>query len=805
MNIIERLNKGTLFFDGGMGTMLQAAGLGAGEIPEYWVLDHPEVIKGIHKAYLEAGCDVMTTCTFGANSFRLHGDKYSTGEIVQAAIRLAREAIEESGREAFVALDTGTTGKLMEPLGDLTFEDAVASYSELFAAGADDADLIIIETQTDLHEMKAAVLAARETTDLPIFATAIVDESGKMMTGGDAGALVALLEGLGVDALGLNCGFGPDKMLPCLKKIQEYASLPVIFTPNAGLPHTRDGEVYYDLDPQKFADEIEKCRDVGPSVIGGCCGTTPDHMAEVIRRMSDYSPRVRDHEQTLVSSYTHAVEIGNPSTIIGEKINPTGNKALAAALRSQDMDSIKELAIREKDAGAQILDINVGLPDIDEPDMLPRVIQAVQEVVDLPLVIDCSNVEAIEKAARIYNGKPIINSVNASRESMDAIFPIVKKYGGAVISLTLGDGGIPKTPEGRLEMAKIIVDEAAKYGIRRKDIIVDCLAMTISADSSSALTTLKAIELVRSELAVNTTLGVSNISFGLPQRTKINTAFYAMALERGLTSAIIDPFSAPMMETALAGRALTMQDENCSHYIAGFENAAPEKPQRTPPLRSREKPAAAAPEKAADGVSGLSEAIINGLKDAAAARAKELLENTAPLDVINEHVIPALTKVGNQFESGESFLPQLVMSAEAATLAFEEIKKKLPASEGGSKGKIILATVKGDIHDIGKNIVKVLLESYGYEVMDLGKDVPPEEIVKAAKENDIRMIGLSALMTTSVPSMEDTIRQLKAELPDCTICVGGAVMTEAFADAIGADHYCDDAMSTVRQAEHFYG
>ncbi|MEA4923136.1 MAG: homocysteine S-methyltransferase family protein [Eubacteriaceae bacterium] len=784
-NIRDIIGKKLLFADGAMGTMMQAAGLGAGEIPEYWVIEHPDKIKDIHKAYLDAGCNILSTCTFGANPIKLGNSKYSARELVYAAVSLARQSIEETGKTAFVALDAGSTGKLLEPLGDLAFEDAVSAYKEMFDAGRDIADLILIETMTDTYELKAAVLAAKEATDLSVFATVMPDENGQLLTGGDITALTALLEGLGVDALGLNCGFGPALMLPQVRSLMEKTCLPVIVTPNAGLPHEENGRTVFDLDPAGFADEMEKIADAGPFILGGCCGTTPAHMKAMTSRLKGRmpSPIVPKHT-TLISSYTHAVEIGHPSTIIGEKINPTGNKALAKALRADDISAVASLAVKEKNAGAQVLDVNVGLPDIDEPTVLPGAIEKIQEITDLPLVIDCSNAEAIEKAARIYNGKPMINSVNAKQSSMDAIFPIVQKYGGTVIALTLGEDGIPKTAEGRVELAKIIIDEAAKYGIDKKDIIVDALAMTISADVSSSETTLKAVEMIRRDLGVSTVLGVSNVSFGLPAREKINTAFYAMALDRGLSAAIIDPFSDAMMDTAVAGRALTMQDPNCTEYIESFEDSKPD-------VKGSED-------------RSLEDAIIDGLRDDAAQTAKKLLKTMDPMTVINDHVIPALAAVGSTFETGESFLPQLLMSAEAAGAAFDEIKEQFPADSRQKKGRIILATVEGDIHDIGKNIVKVLLENHDYDILDLGKDVPIDEVVKAAADNNIKLIGLSALMTTTVPNMKKTIEKLKENITGCRICVGGAVLTEEYAAAIGADCYCKDAMATVRYAERFF-
>lgn len=834
-DIRKYIGKELLFFDGGMGTMMQKAGLAGGENPESWVITHPDIIKDIYRRYLEAGSNVLTTCTFGANPIKQKeiDGKYSTAELVHAAIDIAKQAIKETdtkGRPAFAALDTGSVGKLLEPLGTLSFEDTVDAFKELFSAG-ENADAIIIETMSDLYEMKAAVVAAKEVSDLPIFATFVLDESGRLLTGGNTDTIVALLEGLGVDALGINCGFGPEQMLPFVRELTEKSSIPVLVNPNAGLPRNVDGETVYDLSPEEFASHMEAIAQCGPWLLGGCCGTTPEHIKAMTDRLKDFVPApVKRKDHTVICSYNNAVEIGRPSTIIGEKINPTGNKPVASALREGDFGSIIDLALKEKKAGAQVLDVNVGLPDIDEEKVLPLTVGKVQSRVNLPLVLDCSNAAALEKAARVYNGKPLINSVNGKQSSMDAVFPIVKKYGAAVIALALDDDGIPKTPEGRLKVAEKIIKEAEKYGIDRKNIIVDTLAMTISSDNSSAVTCLKSLELIREKLGVHTVLGVSNVSFGLPFREKVNSSFYAMALERGLSAAIINPFSDAMITTCIASRALTMQDENCTGYLqffSDYEAPAAEGPKR-PSAKKKPKQGSwaakvtgekdasekSSPSQAAGAKnqkntgerkeSPLISAIENGMKEQAAKAVEQMLADMEPLDIINEHIVPALDYVGRDFGSGAIFLPQLLMSAEAASEGFSIIKDKLPKGSGDGNGSVILATVEGDIHDIGKNITKVLLESHDFKVIDLGKDVPAEDIVKAAKDSGIRLVGLSALMTTTVPNMEKTIKLLNSDIPDCKVCVGGAVLTKDYAEEIGADRYCDDAMATVNYAKEFY-
>lgn len=793
--LLERLGKELLYFDGGMGTLLQSKGLQPGELPEVWNLEHAEEIIDIHKAYFEAGSDIVLSNTFGANAIKFHDSKYGLKEIVTAGIQNAKKAAERGvhdGRKTYVALDVGPTGKLLKPMGDLSFEDAYDAFKETMIYGEQaGADLIHIETMSDSYEVKAAVLAAKENTSLPVFATMIFDEKGKLLTGGDVPAVVTMLEGLRVDALGINCGMGPEQMLPILEDILKYASVPIIVKPNAGLPKQRDGEVYYDVEPEQFAGYMAKIVEMGAHVIGGCCGTTPSHiqkMVETTREMS-VKPATRK-DITMVSSYGHAVILGGKPMIIGERINPTGKKKFKQALKDHDMDYILKEGITQQDKGAHILDVNVGLPDIDEPAMMKEVIMELQSVSSLPLQIDTVDITAMEAAMRIYNGKPMVNSVNGKQENMDAVFPLIKRYGGVVIGLTIDEDGIPATADGRVRVAGKIIEEAKKYGIDKKDIVIDVLAMTISSEPEGAKVTLEALKKVRETYGVCTVLGVSNISFGLPYRPAVNSNFYTMAMQNGLSAGIINPSSEDMMCSYYSFCALMNYDKNCEDYIRVYGSQK-----------------AGMPAPAAKAELTLKEAIEKGLKEEAHHATGELLKEQAPLEIINEHLIPALDTVGKGFEKGTVFLPQLLMSADAAKIAFAVIKDVL-AQEGGevqAKNKVILATVKGDIHDIGKNIVKVLLENYSFDVIDLGKDVPPEVIVDTAVEQDIRLVGLSALMTTTVVSMEETIKLLRERKPECKVMVGGAVLNQDYADMIGADFYGKDAMQSVYYAQRVFG
>lgn len=790
--ILERLGKELLFFDGGMGTLLQAEGLAPGELPETWNIEKRETIQKIHRAYFEAGSDIVLTNTFGANKLKFQDEKYSLKEIICEAVenvKCAAAAAEREKQEYYVALDVGPTGKLLKPLGDLTFEAAYETFKEVVKYGeAAGADIIHIETMSDTYEVKAAVLAAKENTNLPVFVTMIFDENGKLLTGGDVPSVVALLEGLRVDALGINCGMGPEQMLPILEQIAQYTSLPIIVKPNAGLPKQRDGQTYYDVTPEVFAGQLQKIVSAGACAVGGCCGTTPEHiysMVKMCKGMEIQRPTLKPH--TIVSSYGKAVELGEVPVIIGERINPTGKSKFKQALKEHNLDYILREGITQQDKGAHILDVNVGLPDIDETAMMKEVVQELQSVTSLPLQIDTVNTEAMEQAMRIYNGKPMVNSVSGKQESMDAVFPLIQKYGGVVIGLTLDEKGIPETAQGRLEIAGKIIEEAKKYGIDKKDIVIDVLTMTISSEPNGAKTTLDALKLVRDTYGVRTALGVSNISFGLPSRPIINANFYTMAMQNGLTAGIINPSSEDMMRSYYSYCALMNYDTNCEQYIAQYSG------QNTVQV----------PLTATGQQMDLKAAIEKGLKEEAYHTTVTLLQTEEPLAIINSYLIPALDTVGKGFEKGTVFLPQLLMSADAAKTSFAVLKEELQKSgeQEQEKEKVVLATVKGDIHDIGKNIVKVLLENYSFEVIDLGKDVAPESIVEAVLEKEVRLVGLSALMTTTVVSMEETIRQLREKAPNCKVMVGGAVLNQEYADMIGADFYGKDAMQSVYYAQ----
>lgn len=806
MSILQELEQRILFCDGGMGSLLQAEGLQPGELPGTWNITHPDVLVQIHKDYLEAGADIVTTNTFGVDALKYNeNSEFQLEPVITAAVRNAKEAIRQSGKKAYVALDMGPTGKLLKPLGDLAFEDACSLYQQIVTVGArEGADLVLIETMSDSYEAKAAVLAARECCKLPVFVTVTFDERKKLLTGASPAAIVAMLEGLGVDALGINCGLGPVQMKGILKELLEVASVPVIVNPNAGLPRSENGKTVYDIDADQFAQTMKEIAKMGARVVGGCCGTTPEHIRKTVELCRELKPvPVELKHRTVVSSFTHAVEIGKSPVIIGERINPTGKSKFKQALRDHNLDYILQEGVNQQDHGAHVLDVNVGLPEIDEPSMMEEVVKELQSVIDLPLQIDTSDLTAMERALRIYNGKPLINSVNGKEESMRSVFPLVKKYGGVVVALALDEGGIPDTAEGRIRIAKKIYSTAAEYGISPDDILIDALCLTVSSDSRGALTTLETLRRVRDELHGKTILGVSNISFGLPQREIINAAFFTMAMQDGLSAAIINPNSEAMMRAYYSFRALSDLDPQCGDYIQVYSGQTATLGQSAVKGQAAGTSGAAGSGASAAGLAGNIE---KGLKEQAHAAAKTLLETRDALDVINEEIIPALDHVGKGFEAGTIFLPQLLMSAEAAKAAFEVIKEKMQESgqTQEKKGKVILATVKGDIHDIGKNIVKVLMENYSYDVVDLGKDVPPETVVETAIEQQIRLVGLSALMTTTVPSMEETIRQLREKAPWVKVMVGGAVLTEEYARTMGADRYCRDAMASVNYAEEIF-
>lgn len=763
------------FFDGSMGTMLQSAGLEAGELPELWNLTNKEKVLEIHNAYAQAGSEFITTNTFGAN--RLKFD--NADEIIKAGVALAKS----TGKR--VALDIGPTGKLLKPMGDLDFNDAVDIFAQMINAGKDGADVVLIETMSDTYEIKAAVLAAKENCNLPVFVTMIFDEKGRLLTGADIKSAVTMLEGLGIDAIGFNCGLGPKQMLALVEEIRRWTELPIIVQPNAGLPESVNGKTVFNVSPEEFAMYMKKCAELGVSYLGGCCGTTPKHIEEMINACKEIPASIPEKKNfTLVSSYSETVEIGTKPVVIGERINPTGKKLFKEALRRNDIDYIIKEGVSQKEAGAHILDVNVGLPEIDEPEMMKSAVYNLQSVLSTPLQLDSSDPLALEAGLRIYNGKAMLNSVNGKEENMKEIFPLAKKYGAVVVCLCLDESGIPETAQGRIEIAKKIVKTAEQYGIEKKNLIIDALTMTISTDKNNARETLKAVKYIREEMGICTVLGVSNISFGLPKRDAINTAFFTLALQSGLSAGIINPKSEAMMNAYYSFNALAGLDDNCTEYI---ESVTDTKTQTASPEIS------------------LHTAIVKGLKDEAAQCARALLESSEPLDVINGYIIPALDEVGAGFEENRIFLPQLLMSADSAKAAFDVIKERmiLSGQEEKSENKIVIATVHGDIHDIGKNIVKVLLDNYGFDVIDLGKDVPEEEVLRAVEENGVKLVGLSALMTTTVPAMEKTIALLH-EKTDAKIFVGGAVLTPSYAKMINADWYAKDAMESVRIAKEFF-
>lgn len=762
------------FFDGAMGSMLNLA---AGELPEQLNITDPDRVFAVHKGYAEAGADFITANTFGANSLKYD----NVAELVKAGVALAKK----TGKK--VALDIGPTGKLLKPMGDLDFEKAVELFSEVVNAGKDESDVVIIETMSDTYELKAAILAAKENCDLPVIASMIFDEKGRLLTGGDVKSACAMVEGLGVDAIGFNCGLGPKQMIGLVKELRKHISLPIIVMPNAGLPESVNGKTVYNVSPEEFAQDMKEIALLGVSYLGGCCGTTPEHIKEMISLCSGIDDNVPEKKnETVVTSYSTAVTIGKKPVVIGERINPTGKKLFKEALRNNDIDYIVKEGLSQQEKGAHILDVNVGLPEIDEVKMLTDAVFSLQSVLPLPLQIDSSDPKALESALRIYNGKAMINSVNGKKSSMEEIFPLVKKYGGVVVCLCLDESGIPETAQGRIDIAKKIISTAEEYGIDKKDLVVDALTMTISTNKNNAVETLKAVKYIRNELGVGTVLGVSNISFGLPKRDAINTAFYTLALENGLSAGIINPLSEGMMNAYYSYNALMGYDDNCQEYIESVSQI-----QTT---------------SSANTVMDLKTAVIKGIKEDASACAKELLKDTAPLDVINEYIIPALDVVGDGFENNKIFLPQLLMSADAAKSAFDVIKQHLiVAGEDKKSGnKIVIATVEGDIHDIGKNIVKVLLSNYGFDVIDLGKDVKCEKVLEEAIKNDCKLVALSALMTTTVANMEKTIKLIH-DNTDAKVLVGGAVLTKSYAKMINADYYAKDAMESVRIAKAFFG
>ena len=755
---------------------------------------HVLVLIDIHKAYFDAGSNVVCTNTFGANCLKFADDELE--QIIKAAVANAKKAREQSVQkgEKFIALDIGPSGKPLKPLGDLDFEDAVNVFSKTVKFGVKyGVDLIIIETMNDSYEAKAALLAAKENSNLPVIVSNAYGEDGKLMTGAAPAAMVAMLEGMGADAIGANCSLGPRQLRGVAEELLQKASVSVILKPNAGLPKSINGKTVFDVTVDEFSDEVATLVKKGVRVVGGCCGTIPEYIASLYSKTSELAPvPIADKKITVVSSYTHAIEFGESPILIGERINPTGKKRFKQALLENDIDYILSEGVKQQEKGVHILDVNVGLPDVDEVHMLKNTVCELQAIIDLPLQIDSSNIAAMEEALRRYNGKAMINSVNGKRESMEAVFPLVKKYGGLVVALILDESGIPDTAQGRVKIAENILKVANKYGIDKKDIIFDSLAMTISADNKAAAATLSSLKTIKNELGCHTSLGVSNVSFGLPNRDAVNGTFFALALQNGLSAAIMNPYSVDMMKTYYAYRALKGLDENCAEYIGSAESFAV----------TVTSVAAAAPKTTEEYSSELQHAVIKGFKDKAGELTKNLLSSVDPLEIVNNEIIPALNTVGKGFEEKTVYLPQLLMSAEAAKCAFEVIKASMSGKEkAGTKGVIVIATVYGDIHDIGKNIVKLLLENYGFDVVDLGKDIPPEIIAKTAIKLRAPLVGLSALMTTTVPAMEETIKLLREKAPWCKIVVGGAVLTKEYADKIGADKYAKDAMESVRYAE----
>lgn len=839
MSIRQLLGKRVIICDGAMGTMIQKLNIPVETHPEMLNFTHPEDIKNIYKRYYEAGSDFVSTNTFGANAFKMEGCGRSVGEIVTQAVVIAKEAAAEMAdklsRPCYVALDIAPIGRLMEPVGDMTFEEAVALFKEQAEAGVKaGADLIVCETFTDIYEMKAAVVAVRETTELPLFCSVTFQEDGRMLMGTDPETMVYYLQDLGMDVLGVNCSLGPKQMVPIAEKILKTCKLPVIVQPNAGLPRMENGETVFDVTVEEYAQVMEELVEQGLSVAGACCGTSPEYIRAMASRIGGRKPvaaagalrAAEGRAPMTVCSATKTVIFDGGVKIIGERINPTGKKALKEALKAGNFSVIEDEAVAQVNAGAHILDINVGLPDIDEKAAMLEAVRRVSQVVDAPLQIDSASPEVLEAAVRRVNGKPIINSVNGKEENLNAVLPIAKKYGANIVALTLDEKGLPENEEQRVAIASRIIERAAQYGIGAERILVDCLTLTVSAQQNAAADTLAAIRRVKEAFGVHTTLGASNISFGLPNRRLLNSTFLTMAMMAGLDAPITDPLAAEYTDAIAAFEALSGKDKECAAYIERYAAAEAQRK-----VRQAGGEAAAAGNResagnanrasdagqandgnpatggtAADGeTAALYEIIVKGYMDRAPQAAQELLKTKEPLQIVEEVIIPALETVGKDYESGKSFLPQLIKSADTVRAAFGVLKEAM--SRGGSAisyGKVIVATVEGDIHDIGKNIVKVLLENYGYEVIDLGKDVPADQVVKAAKEQNIQMVGLSALMTTTVVSMEKTIRALREAGLACRIAVGGAVLTEDYARKIGADDYCREAMDTVKVANRLF-
>lgn len=779
------------FFDGAMGTVLQGKGLKLGEIPELFNFTHSDLIEEVHLSYLEAGADYITTNTFGANHYKISDTPYTVEEVITKAVSLAKNATKRVGRGQ-VVLDIGSTGKLIEPVGDITFEEAYEVFKEQVVAGEKaGADLILFETFTDLYELKAGVLAAKENTKLPIYCTMTFEANGRTFFGTSIESMILTLEALGVDALGVNCSLGPKELVPIVEKIVSLASIPVLVQPNAGLPTMENGKARYNITADEFTHYMAYFAKIGVSILGGCCGTDASYIQKVVEKVKEIPLKPITPKKLCGICSSQKAVFFDDVKVIGERLNPTGKKLLQQALREDNLDYVLRLALEQKEEGAHILDVNMGLPDIDEVAMLTKTVKQIQGIIDLPLQIDSSNVKAIESAARIYNGKPLINSVNGKKESLEAILPIAKKYGAAVLGLTLDEKGIPETATERLEVARRIVEEAKKYGIPKEDIFIDCLVVTASAQQDLVIETLRAVKLVKETLGVKTVLGVSNVSFGLPQRPVLNQAMLTMALMQGLDAPIMNPKNRELLDAILAYRVLVGYDKESKDYIEYFSEI-----KNSP---AKESQAALS--------YTLEETIIKGLKKEAYTITESYLKEYEPLTIVESFIVPALNKVGEDYEKQILYLPQLIKSAEAAQSSFEVLKVALMASgdKVQDKGpKVILATVHGDIHDIGKNIVKVIMQNYGFDIVDLGKDVSKEAVLEAVKKHDARLVGLSALMTTTVTSMAETIKLLNEEVPECKVTVGGAVLTRELAEFVKADFYGRDAMETVKIAKNYF-
>ena len=795
----------TILLDGGMGTMLQAAGLKLGARPEELNITDPALIEGIHGQYAAAGSRIVNANTFGASAHKLAGSAYTLEQVITAGIENCKRACAPYG--ALTALDVGPLGELLEPSGTLAFEDAVAEYARIVKAGeAAGADLIFFETYTDLYELKAALLAAKENTHLPILASMSFEAGGRTFTGCTVESFAATARGLGADAVGINCSLGPKEIFPMAKRLAEAVpgNFPVFVKPNAGLPRA-DGSGY-DITPQLFALQMKPYRELHLFAAGGCCGTTPEFIKLLNGTFAGCTPGRPAHRMPSVLCTPVDAVIVDGITVVGERINPTGKKRFQQALREGDMNYVLEQAVSQAEAGAQILDVNVGAPGVDEPVLMEQVVKALQSVTSLPLQLDSSNVEALARGLRVYNGKPIVNSTNGEPEKLAAILPLCKKYGAAIVGLAIDEKGIQPKAADRVAIARRITEAALAAGIPREDIYIDCLTLTASAQQEDVLATVQALEACKKELGVRTVLGVSNISFGLPCRTYLNTTFLTMAMYAGLDLAIMNPSSEEMMAAVYAYNVLTNRDKQSTKYIERFADRVPASTALAQAAKAA--PAASAAEAELTGpYAALMKAVEKGLKGDAAAHTRALLAEKQPLEVVDEALIPALDIVGAKYEKGTLFLPQLLQAASAAQSAFEEIKTAIAQKGEGSasKGRIVLATVKGDVHDIGKNIVRVILENYGFEVLDLGRDVPVETVVDTVREKDVHLVGLSALMTTTLKSMEETIAALHAAQLDCKIMVGGAVLTPEYAEKIGADWYAKDAKRSADIAKEFFG